>query len=96
MLAAMGLDARPGAAASIRLSLGYASTDADVERALAVIPAAVARLRTAAPRLGRRTVEPRGRGNGMSERIVVAMSGGVDSSVAAALLRRARATTSPG
>ena len=45
VLAAMGMD-RDRAAASIRLSLGYASTPADVDRALAVIPAAVARLRT--------------------------------------------------
>ncbi len=44
VLAAMGMD--PAAAgASIRLSLGYASTDEDVDRALSEIPAAVARLR---------------------------------------------------
>ena len=47
VLAAMGMD-RPRAEASIRLSLGYASTDADVDRALALVPAAVARLRAAA------------------------------------------------
>ena len=35
------------AAASVRLSLGFSSTDADVDRALEVIPAAVARLRAA-------------------------------------------------
>lgn len=44
VLAAMGLP-RADAIGSIRLSLGYASTDADVDTALAVIPAAVARLR---------------------------------------------------
>jgi cysteine desulfurase len=44
VLAAMGL-ARDDALASIRLSLGFASTDADVDRALEVIPAAVTSLR---------------------------------------------------
>lgn len=48
VLAAMGMD-RAKAEASIRLSLGYASTAADVDRALALIPAAVARLRTPVP-----------------------------------------------
>jgi cysteine desulfurase len=47
VLAAMGLDP-VDAAASIRLSLGYASTATDVDRALALIPAAVARLRAPA------------------------------------------------
>ena len=47
VLAAMGLP-RADALASVRLSLGFASTDADVERALTVIPAAVERLRTPA------------------------------------------------
>ena len=45
VLTAMGMDVE-AAGASIRLSLGYASTDEDVDRALAVIPEAVARLRT--------------------------------------------------
>jgi len=44
VLAAMGID-RVTAAGSLRLSLGHCSTDADVDHALAVIPAAVARLR---------------------------------------------------
>jgi cysteine desulfurase len=47
VLTAMGLSL-PEAAASVRLSLGFSSTDADVDRALEVIPAAVARLRAAA------------------------------------------------
>ena len=47
VLTAMGL-ALPEAAASVRLSLGFSSTDADVDRALEVIPRAVARLRGAA------------------------------------------------
>lgn len=44
VLEAMGLS-REDALASIRLSLGFASTDADVDAALAAIPAAVERLR---------------------------------------------------
>jgi cysteine desulfurase len=46
VLEAMGM-ARSDALASIRLSLGFASVDADVDTALAVIPDAVARLRAA-------------------------------------------------
>lgn len=46
VLAAMGLT-RADALSSIRLSLGFASVDADVDAALAVIPAEVARLRAA-------------------------------------------------
>jgi cysteine desulfurase len=47
VLAAMGLP-RDAALASIRLSLGFASTAGDVDRALATIPAAVDRLRAPA------------------------------------------------
>jgi cysteine desulfurase len=46
VLAAMGVP-RDDALASIRLSLGYASTDADVDTALDVIPRAVEQLRPA-------------------------------------------------
>ncbi len=46
VLAAMGLD-RDDALASIRLSLGFASTQADVDRVLDVLPTAVAQLRGA-------------------------------------------------
>ncbi|HKA92572.1 MAG TPA: cysteine desulfurase family protein [Acidimicrobiia bacterium] len=46
VLAAMGLP-RDAALASIRLSLGYASTDADVDTALDLIPRAVDQLRPA-------------------------------------------------
>jgi cysteine desulfurase len=46
VLAAMGL-ARDDALVSIRLSLGFASTEADVDAALAVIPASVEQLRPA-------------------------------------------------
>ncbi|HEV2311264.1 MAG TPA: cysteine desulfurase family protein, partial [Acidimicrobiia bacterium] len=47
VLAAMGVP-RARALASIRLSLGFASTEEDVDRALEVIPGAVADLRAAA------------------------------------------------
>lgn len=48
VLAAMGLP-RAEALASIRLSLGYASSDADVDAGLAAIPTAVAQLRARQP-----------------------------------------------
>jgi cysteine desulfurase len=51
VLAAMGVP-RDKAMASIRLSLGFASTDADVDRALAVIPSAVQQLRHAPAQRG--------------------------------------------
>ncbi len=44
VLAAMGYD-RALAGGSLRLSLGYETADADIDRALAVLPGAVARLR---------------------------------------------------
>jgi cysteine desulfurase len=44
VLAAMGVDAKL-AEGALRLSLGYGSTDQDVERALAVVPAVVNKLR---------------------------------------------------
>ena len=46
-LAAMGLS-REAAREAVRFSLGYASADADVDRALAVLPSIIARLRGAA------------------------------------------------
>lgn len=48
VLAAMGLSASD-AAASIRLSLGYTSTDADVDAALQIVSEVVARLRDRSP-----------------------------------------------
>ena len=45
VLAAMGID-RDDAISSIRLSLGFASTEADVDAALAIIPDVVGALRT--------------------------------------------------
>ena len=76
VLAAMGLAARRRAGLG-PADLGYASTEADVD----------ARARRD-PRRGR-AAAGRPAGAGMSERVLVAMSGGVDSSVAAALLREA-------
>jgi len=59
------------ALSSVRFSLGYASTDADIDAALVVVPEVVAKAA--------------GRVSAMA-RTMVMMSGGVDSSVAAALL----------
>jgi cysteine desulfurase len=56
VLAAIGIGPELGAGA-LRLSLGWTSTDADVDHALRVIPAAVGRLRGA----GDRRPEPAGR-----------------------------------
>ncbi|HEY2903700.1 MAG TPA: tRNA 2-thiouridine(34) synthase MnmA [Polyangia bacterium] len=79
VLLALGLSpAHAGEA--VRISLGRTTTDADVDRLLAQLPPIVARLRggTDAP-------TPRITGAGR-QRVAVAMSGGVDSSTAAALL----------
>ena len=53
VLAAMGMS-REAAREAVRFSLGYASTDVDVDRALAVLPGLVTRLRSggAAPTAG--------------------------------------------
>ena len=51
VLAAMGVD-RTAALGSVRLSLGHASTPADVDHALAVVPATVAQLREHAHTVG--------------------------------------------
>jgi len=51
VLAAMGVP-REVAAGSLRLSLGWPTTDADVDAALAAVPAAVERLRALDPRPG--------------------------------------------
>ena len=74
VLIAMGADPA-SARGSLRLSLGHTSTDADVDAALAVLPAAVERARQAALASA---------GDVDVMRVLVAMSGGVDSSVAAA------------
>ena len=64
------------AGAAIRMSLGSLTTDACIDRVVEVFPALVAKARGVARR-GLTT---------WRERVLVAMSGGVDSSVAAALL----------
>ena len=76
VLAAMGV-APELAAGALRFTLGYGTSDADIDRALAVVPAS---RRRAAPGelIPGGTLDPM--------RVLVAMSGGVDSSVAAALL----------
>ena len=73
VLIAMGADPA-SARGSLRLSLGHTSTDADVDAALAVLPAAVERARQAALASS----------GAPADEGPVAMSGGVDSSVAAA------------
>ena len=78
VLAALGID-RALAAGSLRLSLGWSTTQADIDVAVEAVPAAAARLQAHA----------RDGAPGMTERVLVAMSGGVDSSVAAALLLEA-------
>jgi cysteine desulfurase len=50
VLAALGVDPVT-AAGSLRLTLGWSTTDADVDRALAAVPAAVARVAGGAPPL---------------------------------------------
>ena len=67
-----GRPPRRGALRAIRLSLGFASTDEDIDRALAAIPAAVERLRAPTHR--------------RPMNVLVLMSGGVNSWVAAARL----------
>ncbi|HEV3030991.1 MAG TPA: tRNA 2-thiouridine(34) synthase MnmA [Polyangia bacterium] len=76
VLLALGLDAR-AAGEGLRFSLGRDTTAAEIERVAVLVPEIVARVRGRVSPAGVRA--PR-------ERIVVAMSGGVDSSTAAALL----------
>jgi tRNA-specific 2-thiouridylase len=78
VLLALGLPPR-AAGEALRFSLGRATTEAEIDRAAALLPEVVARVRGA----GAGASWPRARSR---ERVVVAMSGGVDSSTAAALL----------
>ena len=81
---------------SIRFSLGAANTDDDVERVVAVLPGHRREATQSDPHPGAsignedknqaQSTEPRAQSLEPNLRIVVAMSGGVDSSVAAALL----------
>src|SRR5690606_31908711 len=77
VLQAMGLSPSR-VQSSLRFSLGLARTAAEVDRVVAVIPMLVDKLR----RLTRRPAAEAAR---WPMRLVVAMSGGVDSSVAAAV-----------
>ena len=74
---------------SLRLSLGRSTTDAEIDardRDRAADPARGARRRRSRDPLGRRRLRVGQRGRVAMTRTLVAMSGGVDSSVAAALL----------
>jgi tRNA-specific 2-thiouridylase len=76
VLRALGLSPRE-AGEALRFSLGGDTTEAEIERVASLVPEIVARVRG----------EMRGaRPSARPERVVVAMSGGVDSSTAAALL----------
>jgi tRNA-specific 2-thiouridylase len=78
VLLALGLPPR-AAGEALRFSLGRATTEAEIDRVAALLPEIVARVRAA----GAGAARPKARAR---ERVVVAMSGGVDSSTAAALL----------
>ena len=77
VLIAMGHSA-DAARSSLRVSLGYSTTLEDVEQAWRLSCACGAELRSG--------LAGSGGGETMSARVIVAMSGGVDSSVAAAML----------
>jgi tRNA (5-methylaminomethyl-2-thiouridylate)-methyltransferase len=100
VLLGLGLPARE-AAEALRFSLGRETTDVEIERVAALVPEIVARVRGARPgaralsnrgRPGAGVLSSGARlpegvlSSGARERVVVAMSGGVDSSTAAALL----------
>jgi tRNA (5-methylaminomethyl-2-thiouridylate)-methyltransferase len=73
------------AAEAIRISVGRTTTDAEIDRLLDVMPGVVARVRARGEALAAGAAPPR-RASRPRPRVVVAMSGGVDSSTAAALL----------
>jgi tRNA-specific 2-thiouridylase len=70
----------PAAAEAVRFGIGRENDAAQIDRAAALVTEIVARIRGGA--VAAATVEP----GGGRERVVIAMSGGVDSSTAAALL----------
>jgi tRNA (5-methylaminomethyl-2-thiouridylate)-methyltransferase len=75
VLLALGLPPRE-AAEALRFSLGRETTEAEIDRVAALMPGIVARIRGERPAVA----------TGPRPRVVVAMSGGVDSSTAAAML----------
>jgi cysteine desulfurase len=82
VLLALGLPPAD-AAEAVRFGLGRTTTEAEVDHVAELVPEMVARVR--ARGTGARAARARPEG-GARERVVVAMSGGVDSSTAAALL----------
>ena len=92
MLSAMGYPEEE-ARGALRLSLGRTTTEAEIETASEVVPRVVASMRIGSAAVA---ADPLGQGVRSVTRVLVAMSGGVDSSVAAALARTSRATRSVG
>ena len=66
------------------MTLGHTTTEAEIDRAVDVVVGAIGTLRQRMATAGRRRLM----------RVLAAMSGGVDSSVAAALLQRRPVTRS--
>ena len=85
VLRALGLPAER-AGEGVRITMGRTTTEAEIDRLLEILPAIVARVRGAAS-----SSSPSLLAGPRRPRIAVAMSGGVDSSTAAALLREAGA-----
>ena len=83
VLTAMGYPEEE-ARGALRLSLGRTTTDDEIDEACEVVPRVIASMRLGTR--GRSPPDPLGQGVPRVSRILVAMSGGVDSSVAAALL----------
>ena len=82
VLSAMGYP-EDEARGALRLSLGRTNTDEEIATAVEVVPRVVASMQVGSASRGARPARPGGR---RVSRILVAMSGGVDSSVAAAIL----------
>ena len=85
VLAAMGYPDEE-ARGALRLSLGPRTTEAEIDEACRVVPGVVASMRMGTVAVA---ADPLGQRVRRMSRILVAMSGGVDSSVAAALVRDA-------
>ena len=87
VLRALGLSS-DRAAEGVRMTLGRTTTEVEIDRLLDLLPGIVDRIRGAASRdrVGAGAVRATVTGGHRRPRIAVAMSGGVDSSTAAALL----------